>query len=132
MPSGRRERLLSSLSLKCKSIVPNPLLKQPLEPMKTMPRSCFIESVLKEVSQIKCSPHGTLCAVAMCLLLPEPHSDTVETGLNKDADYLEQRMQSRVIYIDFPKLLRKGEKEGTTQFSISKIFKTLLGKNQAF
>lgn len=97
-----------------------------------MLRNCFIKSLLKETSYIKCSHHGTLHVVAMCHLLPGSHSDSVETGLNKDVDYLEQRMQSRVIYIDFPKLLRKGEKEGTTPFSISKILKTLLGKNEAF
>lgn len=68
----------------------------------------------------------------MCHLLPVPHPDSVVTALNKDVDYFEQRMQSGVIYIDFPKLLRKGAKEGTTQFSILKIFKTLFGKNQAF
>lgn len=54
--------------------------------------------------------------------LPGPPPDSGVTGLNKDGEYLEQRMQSGVIYIDFfPKLLRKGEKEGTTQFSILEI-----------
>lgn len=60
----------------------------------------------------------------MCHLLPVPRPDSVVTGLNKDVEYLEQRMQSGAIYIDFPKLLRKGEKGGTTQFSILKILKT--------
>lgn len=53
----------------------------------------------------------------MCHLLPGPRPDSVVTGLNKDGEYLEQRMQSGVIYIDFSKAPKKrGERRNYSVF----------------
>lgn len=66
----------------------------------------------------------------MCHLLPVPRPDSVVTGLNKDVEYLEQRMQSGAIYIDFSKVTKKrGERRNYSVFHFEN-FKNYLARTR--
>lgn len=64
--------------------------------------------------------------------LPGPHPDSGVTGLNKDGEYLEQRMQSGVIYIDFfsKATKKRGERRNYSVFHFRDLKKLYLARTR--